>query len=162
MLNRHLSGTTIVLGGALLLQLAGAADACTNLLVTKGASEDGSVIITYTCDGEFHPTLRYTPAATYEPGAVIYHRNERTLSGLFREGYVHGFHAPRIHKKHCDLLEPLERPRFNLGSGRVAVKGLLHYLGGRDRPLSIYRATFNLGKQLGKLAGSVRWGYAEL
>jgi len=40
---------------------------CTNLLVTKGASADGSVMITYTCDGEFHPRLRYHPAADYEP-----------------------------------------------------------------------------------------------
>lgn len=43
-------------------------DACTNLLVTRGASEDGSVMITYTCDGEFHSHLEYTPAADYEPG----------------------------------------------------------------------------------------------
>ena len=41
--------------------------ACTNLLVTKGASVDGSVMITYTCDGEFHPHLGYTPAADHEP-----------------------------------------------------------------------------------------------
>ena len=41
---------------------------CTNLLVTKGASEDGSVMITYTCDGEFHPHLEYTPPADYEVG----------------------------------------------------------------------------------------------
>jgi dipeptidase len=44
------------------------ANACTNLLVTKGASEDGSVILTYTCDAEFHPHLDWTPAADYEPG----------------------------------------------------------------------------------------------
>jgi len=43
-------------------------DACTSLLVTKGASEDGSVMITYTCDGEFHPHLEYFPAADYQPG----------------------------------------------------------------------------------------------
>ncbi|MCP4632927.1 MAG: dipeptidase, partial [candidate division Zixibacteria bacterium] len=42
--------------------------ACTSLLVTPGASEDGSAMITYTCDGEFHPHLEYTPAADYEPG----------------------------------------------------------------------------------------------
>jgi dipeptidase len=42
------------------------AQACTNILVTKGASSDGSVIITYTCDGEFHPHLRYTPAADHD------------------------------------------------------------------------------------------------
>ena len=41
--------------------------ACTNLLVTKGASADGSVMITYTCDGEFHPRLQYLPAADYQP-----------------------------------------------------------------------------------------------
>jgi len=45
--------------------------ACTNLLVTKGASQDGSVIITYTCDGEYHPHLRYTPAADYKPGEFL-------------------------------------------------------------------------------------------
>ncbi len=45
-----------------------ATTACTNILVTKGASEDGSVIITYTCDGEFHPHLRRYPAADYKPG----------------------------------------------------------------------------------------------
>ena len=43
-------------------------NACTNLLVTKGASKDGSVIITYTCDGEFHPHLDYIPAADYAAG----------------------------------------------------------------------------------------------
>ncbi|UCD95427.1 MAG: C69 family dipeptidase, partial [Candidatus Zixiibacteriota bacterium] len=41
---------------------------CTNLLVTKGASADGSVMITYTCDGEFHPHMAYQPAADYPPG----------------------------------------------------------------------------------------------
>jgi len=44
--------------------------ACTNLLVTKGASADGAVMITYTCDGEFHPRLEYTPAADHEPGEM--------------------------------------------------------------------------------------------
>jgi len=39
--------------------------ACTSLLVTRGASSDGSVMITYTCDGEFHPQLEYTPAADH-------------------------------------------------------------------------------------------------
>jgi dipeptidase len=47
------------------------AAACTNLLVTKGASADGAVLITYTCDGEFHPHLRYTPAADYPEGTLL-------------------------------------------------------------------------------------------
>lgn len=47
------------------------AEACTNLLVTKGASQDGSVMITYTCDAEFHPRLEYVPAADYEPETLL-------------------------------------------------------------------------------------------
>ncbi len=48
-----------------------AAPACTNLLLTPGATQDGSVIITYTCDGEFHPRLRRIPAADHEPGSLV-------------------------------------------------------------------------------------------
>ena len=45
--------------------------ACTSVLVTKGASEDGSTIITYSCDGEFHARLRMIPAADHEPGSMV-------------------------------------------------------------------------------------------
>ncbi len=48
------------------LSVGNRVSACTNFIVTKGASKDGSVMITYTCDGEFHPHLRYTPAADHE------------------------------------------------------------------------------------------------
>ncbi len=53
------------------LTLVVAANACTNLLVTRGASVDGSVMITYTCDGEFHPHLTYLPAADHAAGETI-------------------------------------------------------------------------------------------
>jgi len=56
----------IVLGLAVVS--AGLSEACTSLLVTKGASNDGSVMITYTCDGRFHPHFEYTAAADHEPG----------------------------------------------------------------------------------------------
>jgi dipeptidase len=44
---------------------------CTSILVTKDASVDSSTIITYSCDGEFHPLLSMTPAADHEPGEMI-------------------------------------------------------------------------------------------
>jgi len=44
------------------------ARACSSFLVTKGASSDGSTMITYTCDGEFVPHLEFTPATDYAPG----------------------------------------------------------------------------------------------
>jgi len=48
--------------------IAAPCPACTSLLVTKGASADGAVMITYTCDGEFYPTLQFEAAADYAPG----------------------------------------------------------------------------------------------
>jgi dipeptidase len=56
---------------ALILNLEGEVLACTNLIVTRGASEDGSVFVTYTCDGEFHPHMRYIAAEDHEPGEMI-------------------------------------------------------------------------------------------
>lgn len=44
---------------------------CTSILVTKGASADGSVIITYSCDGEFLARLQLYPAADFGPGEKI-------------------------------------------------------------------------------------------
>ncbi len=59
------------------LATAAPASGCTNLIVTRGASADGSVIVTYTCDGEFHPHLRYTAAADHEPGETVEIHNWR-------------------------------------------------------------------------------------
>lgn len=68
-MNRFLSLLAACVGGV--ITIGNATVACTNLLVSKGASADGSVIITYTCDGEFHPRLRLTPAADHEPDSFV-------------------------------------------------------------------------------------------
>jgi dipeptidase len=48
------------------------ADACTSVLVTRGASADGSVIITYHADDAgAYATLSLTPAADHKPGDTI-------------------------------------------------------------------------------------------
>ncbi len=60
---------------------SGRSDACTNILVSKGASADGSVIITYSCDGEFLPHLRYTPAADHGPDEYLEYKD--------RNGHIH-------------------------------------------------------------------------
>jgi dipeptidase len=44
---------------------------CTSIIVTKGASADGSVIITYSCDGEFLPRFRLFPAADHGVGEKV-------------------------------------------------------------------------------------------
>lgn len=65
---RSLLVVVVFLLSVLSLSLPSTVSACTSLLVTKGASADGSVMITYTCDGEFHPHLEYTSVADHQPG----------------------------------------------------------------------------------------------
>lgn len=62
---------SLVAIGAVLICCSSPLDACTNIIVTKGASADGAVNITYTCDGEFHATLRRYPPADYPPGEML-------------------------------------------------------------------------------------------
>jgi dipeptidase len=47
------------------------ADACTNFLITKGASADGSVMITYAADAHnFYGELSFSPPGVHLPGAM--------------------------------------------------------------------------------------------
>lgn len=57
---------------AIFLASAAYALACTNLIVGKKASADGSVMCTYNCDGfGFSGSLFYSPAGKHEPGELI-------------------------------------------------------------------------------------------
>lgn len=47
------------------------ADACTNILVSRGASKDGSVMITYSGDAPYMPKLLYVPSRTFEDGDMM-------------------------------------------------------------------------------------------
>ena len=48
------------------------ASACTNLIVGKKASTDGSVMCSYNCDGfGFSGSLSYSPSGRHEPGELI-------------------------------------------------------------------------------------------
>ncbi len=59
----------------LLFILTSYALSCTNILVSKGASSNRSVMITYSCDGEFHPHLKITPAADHPAGDSLEFRD---------------------------------------------------------------------------------------
>ena len=48
------------------------ASACTNFLITKGASADGSVFITYSADSHvLYGELYHTPARKHAPGEML-------------------------------------------------------------------------------------------
>jgi dipeptidase len=58
---------------------------CTNLIVTKGASTDGSAFLVYTNDGEWLYQLSNKPAEDHKPGDSISYRSGR--NGV--EGKIH-------------------------------------------------------------------------
>lgn len=109
---------------AALALVADPAAACTNLLVTPGASADGSALITYTCDGPFHPRLRHRPAADHAADAVVELRSwDGTLRGTIPQ-VPHTFAVVGLQNEHQLVIaettttgrEELENP-----------DGLLHY-----------------------------------
>lgn len=62
----------IILLSLLLAAMMVPASACTNLIVGKKASADGSVMCTYNCDGfGFSGSLFYSPAGRHAPGEKI-------------------------------------------------------------------------------------------
>ena len=47
-------------------------NACTNILVTKGASKDGSTMLTYSADSyQLYGELYHYPAASYANGSML-------------------------------------------------------------------------------------------
>ena len=108
----------------LILSLPAGVNACTNLLVTKGASEDGSVMITYTCDGEFHPHLEYIPARDHDPQDSV---EITDWYGNLR-GKVHGVeHTYKVVGLMNEHQLAISETTF---SGRLELRdslGLLHY-----------------------------------
>jgi GT2 family glycosyltransferase len=94
--------------------------------------------------------------------AVIYHRNENTLAGLFRQGFEHGFQGVHVRKHHQGFL--LRYGHGRSGHPHYAEIGsrLLDWMRGRDPARSKCDAAFNSGKKAGKLIGSIRFGRLDL
>jgi dipeptidase len=62
----------LILSTVLVLTFAASAWACTNFLITKGASADGSTMITYVADSHvLFGELYYTPARRHPPGTKL-------------------------------------------------------------------------------------------
>jgi GT2 family glycosyltransferase len=77
--------------------------------------------------------LGYT--IVFAPDAVAYHRNERSLGGLFREGWQHGFYGRPVARRHREHLRRAKQ---------------------RRRPRASRRSrTYKLGRRLGNRAGRI-------
>jgi len=62
---------SLSLVAVLLLMAAVPALACTPLGIGKGASEDGSVMVSHTCDGWYDHRIQIVPGGEYAPGTMM-------------------------------------------------------------------------------------------
>ena len=114
----------IALATAALVLSSPPSDACTNILVTKGASADGSTMITYACDGRFHPRLNHSKPADHDPDAEyeIRHWTGELVGVIPQVAHTHGVvglmndHQLAISETTTTGREELENP-----------DGLIHY-----------------------------------
>ncbi len=99
--------------------------ACTNIIVTKGASKDGSVMVVYTCDGGFHARLRVVPAADHKPGDMIAikSRNGDTLGLVKQVEHTYAVVGPHMNEHQVSIGETTFGGRKELANP----KNLLHY-----------------------------------
>ena len=65
------SWRVLVLGAVLCLTMAGAALACTSVMVGKKATADGSVLVSYTCDGWYDHRLKVIPGGSHKKGEMV-------------------------------------------------------------------------------------------
>jgi glycosyltransferase involved in cell wall biosynthesis len=98
----------------------------------------------------------------YEPEAIVHHGNEKTLSGLFREGYVHGFASVRGLKKHKDLVKQFGHRRFSVRGYHALSLSFIDVVRRKNPHDSICYLAFNLGRKIGKILGSIRFLHIEL
>jgi cellulose synthase/poly-beta-1,6-N-acetylglucosamine synthase-like glycosyltransferase len=80
-------------------------------------------------------------AFAYCPDAIVYHRNERSLLGLFREGWQHGHYAVPVVERHAGYVAQARE------EGAPAAP---------PRASSRYSRAFETGKRLGRRTGRVR------
>ena len=68
----HKSHLTLFLSAVLALAPALEGNTCTNVIVTKGASKDGSTLVTYAADSHaLYGELYFHPAAEWKPGSQL-------------------------------------------------------------------------------------------
>lgn len=88
----------------------------------------------------------------YRDSAVVHHRNERTLRGLFHEGFMHGFGAEGIRAK-PEHAPAIRRRRFS--TERRVMKSLRRLIAGGTpgRFESLCSVVFDAGKVAGEMKG---------
>jgi glycosyltransferase involved in cell wall biosynthesis len=98
----------------------------------------------------------------FVPDAVVYHANERSFAGLFREGFQHGLYSVAVLRKHRAFVAGHGHRRWARGTYAALAARWWRSRRAADRGRDLPPAVFDSGKKLGKIVGSVRFRSLEL
>lgn len=96
--------------------------------------------------------LKAGVALKYCPQAIVYHHNRDTLPTLFREGFLHGYYSPSLHRAYGDFIQtyrayPANFPRVEAEHREVPDPRLKQW------QVDFLWKLFRSGKRVGRLAG---------
>jgi len=99
---------------------------------------------------------------SFAPEAIVRHQNEKTYAGLFLEGYRHGFFGVQNNKKHRTLLATVGHRKIFPATYAALFTSLRESLRRGRQSQARCDFTFNAAKKLGKIVGSIRFGFIDL
>lgn len=85
------------------------------------------------------------------PDAIVYHRNEHSLHGLFREGWQHGFYGVPVRRRHARYIK---ESRLRRGAKTDPASSRTSRT---DRRTAMFALAFGSGKRLGRTIGTGRF-----
>jgi len=99
----------------------------------------------------------------YAPEAIVFHKNERSLSGLFKEGFLHGFWYIRLKMKRNRTLSKIQGKEVFGIYIKITFKYILSllkilFLRKKDK-FSLYDKIFRSGKEIGKFSCAILHKY---
>jgi biofilm PGA synthesis N-glycosyltransferase PgaC len=98
----------------------------------------------------------------HQPTAIVYHRNQGSFGNLFREGYRHGFAFVKVAKKHKQAFRRYAIRRVYPGTWIALWRALRASITGPSKVQARCALSFNGGKKLGRIFGSLRFGNLQL
>jgi len=128
--------------------------ACRRQLLIDLSGLDENLLYGHDVDLGWRIHLRYAEAA------VVYHHNRRTLSQLFGQGIEHGFHSVRIRKLHRSYLRQQNSRIF--GWQATGLWAFLVSADNKKQAGAFYGVLFGIGKKIGQIIGSLRFGFYGL
>jgi cellulose synthase/poly-beta-1,6-N-acetylglucosamine synthase-like glycosyltransferase len=98
----------------------------------------------------------------YRDEAIIHHRNQHTLRGLFKEGFQHGFYSVKVLKKHDHFVRRFGYRRIHWRRYGKLAANAGRILSRRADSNTVCDTVFNSGKLAGKMLGSLRFRHVDL